>query len=202
MKMQTLNAVQMAQRLLLSKVQQATCLVDATMGKGGDTLFLARNSSPAATIYSFDIQAAAIKQTQELLIRHGLEQKVKLISASHATVGEHVGLGTLEVAMFNLGYLPGGDHLLITRPQATLAALHICLQRLQVGGLVSVVAYPGHTGGNEETQAVEAFLEKLPQSIFTACCWNVLNHTKYPPRLYIIEKTRGEFFEGDTARKD
>lgn len=86
--------------------------------------FLARGTKSAATVYCFDIQAAAVKQP-ELLTRHGLEQKVKLISANHATVGEHVGLGMLEVAMFNLGYLPGGDHLLITKPQTGCCGFYL-----------------------------------------------------------------------------
>ena len=70
--------------------------------------------------------------------------------------------GEVAVVMFNLGYLPGGDKSLVTRPDTTLPALRAALDLLAPGGLVSVVAYPGHFGGAEESEAVEAFLRDLP----------------------------------------
>ena len=59
--MQTLNVIRLAQQLLLPKVANATCIVDATAGNGKDTLFLAKNSPSHARLYAFDIQQSAIE---------------------------------------------------------------------------------------------------------------------------------------------
>lgn len=59
--MQTLNALRLAQQLLLPKVACAWCIVDATAGNGKDTLFLAKNSPENGIVYAFDIQEDAIE---------------------------------------------------------------------------------------------------------------------------------------------
>ena len=65
--------------------------------------------------------------------------------------------------MFNLGYLPGGEKEIITRPATTLPALAQSLEILTPGGVLTVVCYRGHPGGREEYEAVLAWLESLPE---------------------------------------
>jgi hypothetical protein len=61
---------------------------------------------------------------------------------------------------FNLGYLPGGDKTLVTRPQTTLAALDAAAVLLRPGGLLSVLVYVGHPGGTAEHAAVRVWIEE------------------------------------------
>ena len=63
--------------------------------------------------------------------------------------------------MFNLGYLPGGDKSIITRTESSVTAIRNGLPLLRSGGVLTVMAYPGHEGGNEETSTVEEFVMSL-----------------------------------------
>ncbi len=59
-------------------------------------------------------------------------------------------------------HLPGGDRSRITNPASTLPALESALACLAAGGVLSVIAYPGHPGGHQETEAVEAWFRRHP----------------------------------------
>jgi Putative rRNA methylase len=69
--------------------------------------------------------------------------------------------------MFNLGYFPGGDHSVITRTGETLVALDAALAALKPGGILTVVCYPGHAGGDEESAAVAEWSGGLEASRFS-----------------------------------
>ena len=56
--------------------------------------------------------------------------------------------------MFNLGYLPGGDHVLVTQADTTVRALRAACQLLRAEGVLTVLCYRGHAGGSEEYSAV------------------------------------------------
>lgn len=51
-----------------------------------------------------------------------------------------------QLVCFNLGFLPGGERELITKPGTTIAAIQAALDIVQPSGLVSVLAYTGHPG--------------------------------------------------------
>ena len=110
-----IKAVTMAERLLKDKLVGAKCAVDATCGNGHDTLLLAKTSPRDAIIWAFDIQPVALANTQKLLAEHHLAEKVRLIESCHSHIAEYVH-EPVDVAMFNLGYLPGGEISLTTRP--------------------------------------------------------------------------------------
>jgi SAM-dependent methyltransferase len=192
--MQTFNAVKLAQQLLIEKVNTAQCVVDATAGNGKDTLFLAKNSCKDAVVWAFDIQQAAIMKTKQLLSTHNLLNKVKLIVDSHTNIGSYM-TGNIDVAMFNLGYLPNADHKITTELQSTIIALRQILSILSVRGIISLVTYPGHQAGYWEQQAVQEHLKSLSPEIFTVGCWSMINHVNNPPILYVVEKTRSEACE-------
>ena len=185
--MRLTKAVEMAHSLLATRLAAARTAVDATAGNGHDTLFLARNTPADAAVWAFDVQPAALAATARRLAAAGLTGKCRLVQACHARVDEHLA-GPIDAAMFNLGYLPGGSHELTTTAATTVAALRKFIGLLAAGGLISVVAYPGHPAGREENLAVAAFLAGLPQTAFTAACWRMLNQKNEPPVLYIVEK--------------
>lgn len=188
--MQTLNAIRLAQELLLPKVACAHCIVDGTAGNGKDTLFLAQNSPEHGMVYAFDIQESAIEKSRKRVIEHHLENKVQLILDSHVNIRTYIS-SPIDVAMFNLGYLPGNCHETMTMADSTIRALTDVVGQLSVGGIISIVAYPGHQHGQEENQAVRSYVMTLPPEQFTVVCLDMINHGKQPPILYLIEKVRG-----------
>jgi len=138
--------------------------VDLTTGNGGDTQWLAEAVGPAGHVYGFDIQPAAIHATRRRLEAAGLADRATLFCADHAELTQHLpaGLsGSLGAVVANLGYLPGSDSPVITRPDTTVRALEASLPLLRAGGVLVVVAYPGHPGGPEELAAVEAWADAL-----------------------------------------
>ena len=69
--------------------------------------------------------------------------------------------GNIAAIVFNLGYLPGGDKSVITQSTNTIAALNHSLKLLKLTGLLSIVIYPGHPGGDLEAQAIGTWVQNL-----------------------------------------
>lgn len=187
--MQTISAVIASHKLLLDRLRTARCIVDATAGNGNDTLYLATHSPATAKLYAFDIQQAALDAARQKLTAKNLMNKVSFILANHATLNQYIE-EEVDVAMFNLGYLPGGDHTVTTVAKTTMTAITKVLDLLALNGLVAIIAYPGHDQGIEEYHALVEHLRKLPQRKFTVGCYRMINHAKTSPVLYLIEKVR------------
>ena len=135
-------------------VARGDTAVDATVGNGHDTLFLARRVGEEGTVIGFDVQAEALRSARDRLERFGVARdRVRLIQAGHEAMKDSVPEGPAAV-MFNLGYLPGGDHGLITKKESTVMALAQAWELLREGGVISVVCYRGHPGGRAEGEAV------------------------------------------------
>lgn len=162
-----LDATALAHALVGSRVAPGDTVVDATVGNGHDTAFLAGLVGPTGRVFGFDIQPAALAATAARL---GTPANVTLIEAGHEQLGTHLPadvIGRVAAVMFNLGYLPGGDKRIITRSETTLAALEAALAIIAPGSLVTAVVYPGHPGGREEADAVRAFASRLDCNVAT-----------------------------------
>ena len=174
--------LEMAHDFLDQVITQEDIVVDATMGNGHDTLFLAKL---AKQVYAFDIQEQALRQTSQRLQEAGLTN-VELLLQGHETVDQFVTV--LKAAIFNLGYLPSADKSIITKPQTTIEALEKLCQILVKGGRIAVMIYYGHEGGDLERNAVMDFVSHLPQQEYTATIYRTLNQVNNPPFLVMIEK--------------
>lgn len=188
--MQTISVIEAARRLIRERLREASCIVDATAGNGYDTLYFALHSPANVKIYAFDIQQGALDATREKLKQASLEHKVELILSSHAKLRDFIA-EEIDLAIFNLGYLPGGDHTVTTLAESTVEALAQTVERLRINGLIAVIAYPGHEAGACETQRLEEYLSALPARQFTAGRYSMINHIRTSPVLYLIEKVRG-----------
>lgn len=158
--------------------------VDATAGNGHDTHFLAGLVGDEGKVFAFDIQEEAIRNTRERV--EGFPQ-VELIHDSHGKISSYVK-EPISAAVFNLGYLPKGDHSIITKSRSTLAAIEQCLSLLKPKGVVLIVIYSGHTGGGEERDAVLDFVTQLPQASYDVLQYGFINQRHSPPFLVAIEK--------------
>ena len=174
--------LEMAHDFLAQVITQEDIVVDATMGNGHDTLFLAKL---AKQVYAFDIQEQALEKTSQRLQEAGLTN-AELILQGHETVDQFVT--EVKAAIFNLGYLPSADKSIITQPQTTLEALEKLCQMLIKGGRIAIMIYYGHDGGDIERDSVMDFVSQLPQQEYTASIYRTLNQINNPPFLVMIEK--------------
>ena len=174
--------LEMAHDFLAQVITQEDIVVDATMGNGHDTLFLAKL---AKQVYAFDIQEQALEKTSQRLQEAGLTN-AELILQGHETVDQFVR--EVKAAIFNLGYLPSADKSIITQPQTTLEALDKLCHMLVKGGRIAIMIYYGHEGGDIERDAVMDFVSHLPQEEYTAAIYRTLNQINNPPFLVMIEK--------------
>mmetsp|Transcript_23641 Transcript_23641/g.39023 ORF Transcript_23641/g.39023 Transcript_23641/m.39023 type:complete len:455 (+) Transcript_23641:46-1410(+) len=157
-------------------------VIDATCGNGKDCLALAKMLfpvdddvncqqdavSPQAQLIGIDIQARAIANTQRSLLSSLPSEiyynHVSVLEQSHEHL-MNVPADTRSVGLvcYNLGYLPGGttDNYkeTQTQTQTTLNSITDASLLLRVGGLLSVMTYPG--SNLEESRAVEHFSEGL-----------------------------------------
>lgn len=167
--------------------------IDATVGNGHDTLFLVSEVGAEGRVVGFDVQSRALDATRDRVRREAptAADRLCLILAGHESMNEHLDeqiSGTVDAVMFNLGYLPGGDHSITTEPETTRQALDTSAGLLRPGGVITVVAYPGHKGGEEETRAIELWASSLPQDSFRALSYRFVNQANDPPRLIAVEK--------------
>jgi ubiquinone/menaquinone biosynthesis C-methylase UbiE len=162
--------------------------VDATCGNGRDTLVLAQLVGPTGRVLACDIQEGAVTETRSRLFKAGCLGQVNLMVAGHERLAEFVR-EPLRAAVFNLGYLPGGDREIVTRPEETVAALEQAAALLLPGGIVTVCIYTGHAGARDEEQGVTAWLAKLAPELFTVWVSRQLNRPSTAPYFVLVEKS-------------
>lgn len=178
---------ELAHQEVAAAIRPGDRVIDATVGNGRDTLFLARRVAPGGRVLGFDIQQQALEGARERLQTAGLDGLVTLLHAGHEQMAERVPVdwaGQVTAVMFNLGYLPGGDKTLITAPITTVAALDQALGLLRVGGLISLLLYRGHPGAGAEAEAVTAWLGQLGDA------FEVSRHASRGPLLYLVRRQR------------
>ena len=161
------RATQLAHEAVAEVLRAGERAVDATAGNGHDTLFLAQLVGEGGRVLAFDVQRAAIESAKARIGSAGLVDRVEFFQESHAGISRRVEPGVGAV-MFNLGYLPGGDHGVITEAGETLKALDGASGVLRPGGVLTVVCYPGHEGGGEESRAVVAWAEIIGAGVMPA----------------------------------
>lgn len=169
-------------------VSEGDICVDATVGNGFDTLFLAECVGPEGKVYGFDIQQSALDNTKKLLLEAGLLDRVYLFHDSHSHLGTYLSHNTVKAVMFNLGYLPGGDHTLITKPETTIQALKEALPLLTINGVITVVSYRGHPGAMEEYTSVKDFLSKINSKKYRVFSIDIINQEHLPPVLFVVHR--------------
>lgn len=183
------RVLQYAKHLLSQAVTEGEIAVDATSGNGHDTLFLAELVGESGHVYSFDIQEQAIDNTKNRLTEHGLLHRTTLILDGHENIEKYVH-DEIAGAIFNLGYLPGANHEIITKGQTTISAIQQILARLKVGGMIVLVVYYGHVGGVSERDELLNYVKQLPQKYVQVAKYEFLNQKNNPPFVIALEKVK------------
>jgi len=183
------SARYLAREVLSAAVQPGNRVIDATMGNGHDTLFLSRAVGPSGRVWAFDIQEQAIAATEALLRQEGLLSRAELHCCGHERMDEFVK-EKAHAVVFNLGWLPGGDHELTTRWETTRAAVEKSLDLLLPGGVLVICAYPGHAEGDRERKELVAFLSALDNRSWNVLRQVFLNAGPGAPECFVIQKSR------------
>lgn len=182
-----IKALDYAHLMVSRRVMAGDQVVDATAGNGHDTLFLARLVGPGGKVVAFDLQEKAIENTGKLLQQNKLTDRVRLIRDGHENMSRYLS-GSYAAIMFNLGYLPGSDHRITTRPDTTIKALGAALDFLAPGGLVTLVVYTGHPGGQEEWLELEKYSISLDHARYLILLYRFINRLKSPFLVAIIKQ--------------
>lgn len=181
------SARQLAREALERCIRPGDTVVDATMGNGHDTLFLCEAAGEAGRVYAFDIQRSAVDATKARLEEHGMDSRAVLICSSHETMDEYVP-GPVRAVVFNLGWLPGGDHAVTTRWETTRAAVEKALDLLLPLGILVLCAYPGHPEGDRERQELIRFLSGLSNRTYNVLRQSFLNAGPGAPECFVVQK--------------
>lgn len=169
--------------VIRSQAPERGFYIDATMGKGNDTLFLCELAKEEGKVLAFDIQKEALDKTGALLKEHAVYERAELVLDGHEHMDCYVRELCADVICFNFGYLPGGDHKIATSAKTSIEAVKKGLRILKHGGMMSLCIYSGGDTGFEEKEALLSFLKELPPKEYTVIkneYWNRGNHPPVP----------------------
>jgi Putative rRNA methylase len=185
------SLVKLAHGLIKEKVKPGDIVIDATVGNGHDTVFLLDLVKPNGRVYGFDIQQTAIDSALTNLQDKPFIENLTLIRASHAEMCENIPPtyhGKISAVMFNLGFLPGGDKEIITQAGSTLIAVDSARLLLSANGIITILAYPGHEGGEIETDQVKNWCLALDPRLYEAKLLESDLNNPSAPKLFVVNK--------------
>lgn len=182
-----INAVEISKGICQSKLANGDTAVDCTMGNGNDTAFLCSLVGEKGKVYAFDIQEEAVISTRKRLKELNILERSELILDGHETIDKYIK-ETVKLVIFNLGYLPKGNHSITTKKETTLVALQKCLCLLEPNGIILIIIYPGHENGKFEKEALESYTASLSQKDYNVVKISFQNQINFPPELICIEK--------------
>lgn len=179
-----MSLTELAHKLISNHASQhqKNLAVDATCGNGYDTEFLAKLGY--TQVIGFDIQARALSNTKHRLEKAALKN-VTLIHQGHQHLTVHIEK-TVDCFVFNFGYLPAADKSVTTTTTNSIKALHAAENLIADGGVMSLLCYPGHPNGGEETAAIQNWLNSLDDH------WQIDTHLSEKPNettpvLYFLQ---------------
>lgn len=181
------NVIEISKRICKLKLQNGDIAVDCTMGNGNDTAFLCQLVGDKGKVYAFDIQEQALASTSKKLVALNYLDRARLILDGHQNIDKYV-TEHVRLIIFNLGYLPKGNHEITTTKESTLEAVQKCLQLLEPNGIILLIVYPGHENGRIEKEALDSFTVKLNQKEYNVAKISLVNQINNPPELICIEK--------------
>ncbi len=179
------NALKLSHEHLKANINTGDIVVDATMGRGRDTLLLANLVGPEGKVYAFDIQEEALKSTKQLLEENHITN-AELILDSHHNLRNYVK--SAKCVVFNLGFLPGGDHAIFSHADTSIKAIDAALDIISSDGFVSICSYYGGDTGFEERDNLLSFLSELDSKKYTVMLQSFHNRPNCPPLFIVIEK--------------
>ncbi|MBQ3074558.1 MAG: class I SAM-dependent methyltransferase [Clostridia bacterium] len=180
------NALGLSHKFISEHVSPGNVCIDATAGRGRDTLFLCQLVGESGTVFAFDIQQEAVDSTKELLRSN--DKKATVILNCHSKMDQYVEKESVDAIMFNFGWLPGGDHTKFSHGNTSQIAIEKGLELLKPGGVMSLCIYCGKETGFEEKETLLSFLKTLDQKKYSVLLTDYINRSGNPPIAVFITK--------------
>lgn len=182
-----LNALGLSHQFMAAHIRPDDFCIDATAGRGRDTLFLCRLVGESGRVLALDIQPDAVAQTQALLAAEGCRAQV--VQDCHSRLADYAAPGSVDGIMFNFGWLPGGDHTLFSKGDTSVAAVRAALDLLRVGGVMTLCIYYGRENGTAERDALLSYLATVDNRRYTVIRGDFANRTgDCPIPIFIIRE--------------
>lgn len=183
------NAVELMYFILDSINIDVKYIIDMTLGNGNDAYKLLEKYTDSF-LYGFDIQMEAINNSYERLSKLSFDNRFRLINDDHQNLLAHID-DRIDLAIYNLGYLPGGDKSIKTSAKSTVISLDKLLNNLlNKSGMVFITSYTGHPGGKEEYDELINYVSKLNQKKYHIISFDFPNQSNNPPKLIVIERLK------------
>jgi len=183
------SALQIIHHVLELHVKPGDICIDATAGRGRDTLFLSGLAGETGHVTAFDIQQEAVDSTCALLHQHQRTNCTVLLR-SHADMADYFEPETVSCITFNFGWLPGGNHHVFTTPDTSIQAIEQGLKLLRPDGIMTLILYYGRETGFAEKDALLQYLPTLDSNLYTVVEMPFVNRTNCPPIPIVIFKGR------------
>ena len=184
------SALNIIRKVISESVNEGDICIDATAGRGNDTLLLAQLVGDSGHVTAFDIQQAAVDSTRTLLEQNGVSHRADVLLKSHSEMDSLFEEGTVSCITFNFGWLPGGDHNIFTNKHTSVEAIEKGLRLLKSGGIMTLIIYYGRETGFEERDALLEFLPTIDNKKYTVVEMPFINRTNCPPIPVVIFKDR------------
>ncbi|MBE6850986.1 MAG: methyltransferase domain-containing protein [Ruminococcus sp.] len=186
--MDSFSALEIINRVIDENVKEGDLCIDATAGRGNDTLHLCRLVGDSGHVTAFDIQQDAVDSTSALLEKNGMASRADVLLKSHSEMAELFEEESVSLIAFNFGWLPKGDHTINTRKETSIAAIEQGLKLLKPGGIMTLIIYYGRDTGFEERDALLEYLPTLDSRMYTVIEMPFVNRPNCPPIPIVIIK--------------
>jgi len=180
------NTSSLIDYILKNYIKNDMIIADMTLGNGYDSCNILSYLNGTGFLYALDIQDLAINKSMENLKKINYNN-YKLIKDSHINFDKYIK-EEIDLAIFNLGYLPGGDKSITTKSEDVLICIEKLLVKLKNNGLVLLTLYPGHKNGADEKEYLEKYFKILNQKNFNVLKYDFINQKNNPPYVIMIEK--------------
>lgn len=185
-KRKSFSALDIIKRVISENVREGDICIDATAGRGNDTLFMAQLVGESGHVTAFDIQQDAVDSTKKLLEENGVSHRADVLLKSHSEMDALFDEGSVSCITFNFGWLPKGDHSVSTKKKTSIEAIGKGLRLLKKDGIMTLIIYYGRDTGFEERDAILEYLPTIDSEKYTVLEMPFVNRPNCPPIPIII----------------
>lgn len=169
-------------KLLINRyINKESFVIDATCGNGHDSNYLA---SMAKKVYSFDIQKKAIENAK---ILNKEFDNILYFYDGHEHINKYINTA-IDLAVFNLGYLPNFDKSITTNFSTTKDAIEQSFYLLNKRKAIIITVYHGHEAGKLEAEQLSEYLLSIDKNEADIFEHKLINKPNTPPFIYEIIK--------------
>ena len=182
-----MNALTIVHDTIKKYVKEGDILLMRTAGRGHDTaIFLQKLSEKGGSVTLLTYSRKPLDSTAKFCKSQGL--KATLILDSHANMAKYAAENSVDCIIFNLGYLPHGNHKINTCFESTKTAVEEGMKLLKKGGIMCVTIYYGGDSGYAEKESLLPWLSTVDDIEYQVLVTQFHNWKNDPPIPVIILK--------------